>query len=121
MPHEIRFGRLAPTLAVTDMARALSFYVGVLGMKKTFENGRPTSFVILERDAAELHLTLTPTPLAHPENAAHMLVADARGLHDLLVAHGATIVKPLRDADHGLRGFVFEDPDGHRIDVGERL
>ncbi|MGD0607317.1 MAG: hypothetical protein ABSA53_27510 [Streptosporangiaceae bacterium] len=27
----------------------------------------------------------------------------------------------LRDADYGLRGFVFADPDGNRIDVGQRL
>jgi hypothetical protein len=31
------------------------------------------------------------------------------------------IVKGLRDADYGLRGFVFADPDGNRIDVGQKL
>ena len=31
------------------------------------------------------------------------------------------IVKGLRDADYGLRGFVMADPDGNRIDVGQRL
>ena len=30
-----------------------------------------------------------------------------------------SIVKGLRDAPYGLR--VFADPDGNRIDVGERL
>jgi len=29
--------------------------------------------------------------------------------HGHLVAHGTRIVKGLRDADHGLRGFVFAD------------
>jgi hypothetical protein len=32
-----------------------------------------------------------------------------------------SIVKGLRDAPYGLRDFVFADPDGNRIDVGERL
>ena len=46
---------------------------------------------------------------------------DARALYDRLVAHGVRIVKGLRDAPYGLRDFVFADPDGNRIDVGERL
>jgi catechol 2,3-dioxygenase-like lactoylglutathione lyase family enzyme len=49
------------------------------------------------------------------------MVADAVGLHDHLAAHGVRIIKGLRDADYGLRGFVFADPDGNRIDVGQVL
>jgi catechol 2,3-dioxygenase-like lactoylglutathione lyase family enzyme len=54
-------------------------------------------------------------------NAAHLRVDDAAGLHHHLVASDVRIVKGLRDADYGLRGFVFADPDGNRIDVGQRL
>ena len=59
----------------------------------------------------------------HPneENVAHLMVDDARALHDHCVAHGVTIVKPLRDADYGMRTFVLADPDGNRIDVGQDL
>jgi catechol 2,3-dioxygenase-like lactoylglutathione lyase family enzyme len=57
--QSIQFGRLAPTLSVTEMDRSLRFYTEILGMKKTFENGSPVGFVILERGEAELHLTLT--------------------------------------------------------------
>jgi catechol 2,3-dioxygenase-like lactoylglutathione lyase family enzyme len=42
-------------------------------------------------------------------------------MYDHLVGHGIRIVKGLRDADHGLRGFVFTDPDDNRIDVGQQL
>jgi catechol 2,3-dioxygenase-like lactoylglutathione lyase family enzyme len=49
------------------------------------------------------------------------MVADAAGLHDHLVANEVRIVKGLRGADYGLRGFVFADPDGIRIDVGQKL
>ncbi len=103
------------------MPRALAFYVDVLGMTKTFENGDPVRFAILERDAAELHLALSETHRASEQNIAHLLVADATKLHDHLVAHGARIVKGMRNADYGLRTFVFADPDGNRIDVGQRL
>jgi catechol 2,3-dioxygenase-like lactoylglutathione lyase family enzyme len=117
----LTFGRIAATVPVTDMARALSFYVQTLGMEKTFENGEPVGFVILKRDAAELHLTLARSHTATDRNVAHLLVSDARRLHDQLVASGARIIKGLRDAPYGMRGFVFADPDGNRIDVGERL
>ena len=44
---------------------------------------------------------------------------DAAGLHAHLVRHGVRIVKPLREEEYGLLGFVFADPDGNRIDVGQ--
>jgi catechol 2,3-dioxygenase-like lactoylglutathione lyase family enzyme len=117
----ITFGRIASTIAVRDLPRALAFYVGVMGMHVTFENGDPTGFAILERDAAELHLTVSRDHRASTRNVAHLLVTDATELYDHLTGHGIRIVKGLRDADYGLRGFVFADPDGNRIDVGQQL
>jgi catechol 2,3-dioxygenase-like lactoylglutathione lyase family enzyme len=121
MSEGTTFGRIASGIAVRDLPRALDFYVGVLGMQVTFENGEPVGFVILRRDAAELHLTRDAGHRPTVNNVAHLLVDDATALHDHLVAHDTRIVKGLRDADHGLRGFVFADPDGNRIDVGQRL
>jgi uncharacterized glyoxalase superfamily protein PhnB len=88
-------------------------------MTPSFTNGTPVSFAIVGRDAAELHLQAGP-PAPAPARA-HLLVSDARALHDRLAAAGVSIVKPLRDAPYGLRDFVLADPDGNRIDVGERL
>jgi catechol 2,3-dioxygenase-like lactoylglutathione lyase family enzyme len=115
----MRFGRITPTLAVTDMAAALRFYEGVLGFQKVFENGDPVSFVILKRDSAEFHVTTDENHQARIPNVAHLMVDDANGLHDHLVRHGVSIVKPLREEEYGLLGFVFADPDGNRIDVGQ--
>jgi catechol 2,3-dioxygenase-like lactoylglutathione lyase family enzyme len=119
--QDVTFGRIAAAVHVGDIAQSLAFYVGVLGMNVTFENGNPVGFVILEREGAELHLALTKNHGASVSNVAHLMVSDATRLHDHLVAHGIRIVKGLRDADYGLRGFVFEDPDANRIDVGEEL
>jgi catechol 2,3-dioxygenase-like lactoylglutathione lyase family enzyme len=115
------FGRIAAAIPVADVPRALDFYRDVLGMSVTFTNGDPVGFVILKRDAAELHLTLVKGHEAGNHNTAHLMVADAVRLHDHLVSHGVRILKGLRDSDYGLRGFVFADPDGNRIDVGQRL
>lgn len=119
--HPVAFGRLAPTVVVADIGRAVEFYRDVLGMVPVFENGDPVSFAIVERDQAELHLALDPAHEPREENVAHLLVSDAAALYHHLVAQEVTIVKPLRDADYEMRTFVFADPDGNRIDVGQYL
>lgn len=117
----IRFGRIAAMLPVADMTRAHEFYANALGFTKTFQNGTPVGFMILKRDDAELHLTLQPGHKAAPFNVAHVMVEDIDAVHTIIRARGLRIVKGLRDKDYGLRAFVFEDPDGNRIDVGEPL
>ena len=119
--HGVRFGRIAVMLPVKDMARAHDFYTRVLGFKKVFENGNPVGFMILKRDAGELHLTLQPAHEAANFNVAHMMVDDADALHALCQREGLRIIKRLQDKDYGLRAFVFEDPDGNRIDVGQPI
>jgi hypothetical protein len=78
---------LVGVLPVREMDRALHFYTEVLGFTKTFENGSPVGFAILKRDAAEPHLTLARDHAATARNLAHLLVSDARALHDALAAH----------------------------------
>ncbi|MFE0756381.1 glyoxalase superfamily protein [Inquilinus sp. NPDC058860] len=119
--HGIRFGRIAAMLPVRDMDRAQAFYTTVMGFRKTFQNGDPVGFMILQRDAAELHLTLQPAHRAAPFNVAHLMVENVDALHRICRDHGLRIIKGLRDQDYGLRAFVFEDPDGNRIDVGQPI
>jgi catechol 2,3-dioxygenase-like lactoylglutathione lyase family enzyme len=118
---EIGFGRVAAMFPVKDMERACAFYVGVLGFTKTFENGQPVGFMILKKGNAEIHLTLQKDHKAAPFNIAHIMVENIDAFHELCRAHGLRIVKGLRDKDYGLRAFVFEDPDGNRIDVGQPI
>ncbi|MGO4667546.1 glyoxalase superfamily protein [Bosea sp. 2RAB26] len=119
--HGIRFGRIAAMLPVRDMEKAHDFYTRVLGFRKIFENGVPVGFMILKRDEAELHLTLQKTHPAAPFNVAHLMVGDAEALHAICQREGLRIIKGLRDQKYGLRSFVFADPDGNRINVGQRL
>ncbi len=119
--HPVRFGRIAPCVSVTNIARAMAFYTTVLGFEKVFENGDPVGFVILEKDAAELHLSLDKKHTATVQNVAHLMVDDANALYAHCEIHNVKIIKAIRDADFGLRCFVFADPDGNRIDVGQDL
>lgn len=119
--HGVRFGRMAPGITARDLERALAFYRDVLGFTKTFQNGDPVGFMILKRDAAELHLNLQRDHKAGLHNVAHLMVDDVDALQTRCQANGVRIIKGLRDQEYGLRAFVFADPDGNRIDVGQRL
>ena len=119
--HGIRFGRIAAMLPVKDIERACDFYTKILGFTKVFENGSPVGFMILKKDQAELHLTLQPNHKPAPFNVAHMMVDDVDALHGICQQHGLRIIKRIEDKDYGLRAFVFEDPDGNRIDVGQPI
>ncbi len=119
--HGIRFGRIAATIPVSDIQKADAFYTKALGFTKVFENGDPVGFMILKRGDAELHLTLQPGHKAASFNVAHMIVHDVDALHAICQRHRLRIVKSLQDKDYGLRAFVFEDPDGNRIDVGQPI
>ncbi|MGU3575945.1 VOC family protein [Brucellaceae bacterium C25G] len=119
--HGVGFGRLAATIPVADLAKALQFYTNVLGLSKVFENGNPVGFVILKRDDAELHLTLQLGHKGAVYNVAHLLVEDVDALHLRCQEYGVRIIKSLQDKDYGLRAFVIADPDGNRIDIGQLL
>lgn len=50
-----------------------------------------------------------------------MMVSEADALYAVCQRHGLRIIKRPEDKDYGLRAFVFQDPDGNRIDVGQPL
>ncbi|MEL7527993.1 MAG: VOC family protein, partial [Pseudomonadota bacterium] len=62
MPSEemkdVKLGRIAPMLPVSDIEASYRIYRDVFGFRKVFENGDPVGFMILTKDDAELHLTL---------------------------------------------------------------
>jgi catechol 2,3-dioxygenase-like lactoylglutathione lyase family enzyme len=117
--HDITFGRVAPGLAVRDIQAAYAFYSGVLGFSKTFENGSPVGFMVLEKDTAEIHLSQARAHRPTAVNSFHMFVDDVSALYAICQAADVRIMKTLQNKDYGQRAFVFADPDGNRIDVGE--
>jgi catechol 2,3-dioxygenase-like lactoylglutathione lyase family enzyme len=118
-PQDITFGRAAPGVVVRDIQAARAFYCDVLGFRKVFENGDPVGFMVLEKDAAEIHLSQAREHRPTTINVFHMYVDDVDALYAICQAAGVRIIKSLRDKDYGQRAFVFADPDGNRIDVGE--
>jgi len=119
--QNVGFGRIAAMIPVKDMARAYHFYGEILGFEKVFENGNPVGFMIVRNEKGELHLSLQKDHKAANFNIAHMLVDNVDALHTICKQNGMRIIKGLQDKDYGLRAFVFEDPDGNRIDVGQKI
>jgi len=119
--YSVKFGRIAATIAVSDMTRALEFYTGAMGMKVAFSNGDPVGFAIVKRGEGELHLSFKRGHKGSTTNACHLVVSDATAFHAHCVATGVRIIKGLKDHDYGLRDFVIADPDGNRIDIGQPL
>lgn len=118
---KLHLGRIAATIAVSDIAAAYHLYKTVFGFECVFSNGEPTGFMILKKDDAELHLTRQKDHKPAAFNVAHMMVSDAKAVYELCQANGLRIIKRIQDKDYGLRAFVFADHDGNRIDVGEAL
>lgn len=117
----ITFGRAAPGICVRDIQAAHAFYSRVLGFEKVFENGDPVGFMVLQKDRAEIHLSQKPDHKPSTVNVMHLFVSDVAALHAICEAEGVRIIKRLADKDYGQRAFVFADPDGNRIDVGEEI
>ncbi|RUN77821.1 VOC family protein [Sphingomonas sp. TF3] len=118
---DVTFGRAAPGICVRDIQAAHDFYVRVLGFRKVFENGDPVGFMVLKKDRAEIHLSRKPDHTPSTANVMHMFVSDVAAFYAVCEANGVRIVKGLKDKDYGQRAFVFADPDGNRIDIGEAV
>lgn len=111
-----KFGRVAPTIPVTDIDRALRFY-RVLGFKVAFTNGDPVSFAVIQQADAQLHLGV------HADKAgsahAHLMVDDLDDVHDTLRQAGIPIRQPPTVQEWGLRDLVVADPDGNSFEIAE--
>jgi len=130
---------LIPELYVSDLARSLGFYVGVLGCTVTY--GRPEErFDFLEWGRARLMLQepvgrlFLACPLEHPYGrGAHFQVEveDVIALAERVRAAGVPLFLDLEErwyrrgaVEVGNRQFVVADPDGYLLrpfqDLGER-
>mgnify|MGYP005863699119 CR=1 FL=1 len=108
---------MRPNLAVRNVAVAAAFYRDVLGFRvtTTFDDG---SFALLHGGGAELALVRDDAP---SPQGAYLYVRGVEALHARCEVAGAKVVYSLTDEPWGLRNFVVEDPDGHRIAIGERI
>jgi len=113
-----KFGRVAPTIPVADMNRALRFYCDVMGFAVTFTNGSPVCFAVIKQGDAELHVGLQPGKAGSLH--AHLMVDELDPVYKRLQQADAAIRQAPRIQEWGLRDIVIADPDGNTFEVAER-
>lgn len=114
-----KFGRVAPTVPVTDIDQALRFYRDVLGFVVAFTNGDPVSFAVINQGDAQLHLSVQPETAGSIH--AHLMVDDLDSIHDALRQAGISIRQPPTIQPWRLRDLVVADPDGNSFEIAEPL
>jgi uncharacterized glyoxalase superfamily protein PhnB len=107
-------------LAVPDLARSSAFYRDVLGFE--IQPLAP-GWLRYVKDACQIMAgecpdALPPRELGDHSYFAYLAVDDVDGYHRRAVAHGAELVKALRDEPWGMREFGLRTADGHRIMIG---
>jgi catechol 2,3-dioxygenase-like lactoylglutathione lyase family enzyme len=122
-------GRVGAAIAVTDMARAIEFYEGKLGLRgngddvdggRTYECGGSTT----------LHVFPSPNARASGATAAGWVIEDVEATVDELASKGVIFEQygegPITTDEKGLArlgdrlGAWLKDPDGNVLAIGDR-
>jgi PhnB protein len=122
--------KMYPRLVVSDGARALDFYVSALSAAETARYTSPEGKIvhaelqigpatIAVKDADEFD-PAPPTLGGSPVIIA-LYVDDADAVADSMLAAGATVVFPIRDAEYGERGGRLADPFGHLWMISQQI
>jgi catechol 2,3-dioxygenase-like lactoylglutathione lyase family enzyme len=105
-------------IAVRDLRRSAAFYHDVLGFD-IVEIPDP-GWLFFVRDqcfimAGECADALPPSELGDHSYFAYLEVDDIREFHDLVIARGVELVKPLTSEPWDMIEFGVRTADGHRI------
>src|SRR5579862_1557337 len=107
-------------LEVQDVAASMAFYDAALGLRPQATMCDPPTFALLVNAGGSLGLAHSPSPAVASIVTCYIDVADVEGAFERCTAAGATITAPLTTHPWQMRDFVFRDPDGHLIAVGEQ-
>jgi catechol 2,3-dioxygenase-like lactoylglutathione lyase family enzyme len=114
----IRFGPLDHcSILVTNLEKARSFYVGVLGLKE-IAKPRTFDFVVIWFDLGNgqtLHLLQKPRPDTQSPRHFALTVRNAKAAREHIRAHGIAMEETV-EIPHCDRFFIH-DPDGNRIEL----
>ena len=111
-------------LAVQDLERATRFYVDVLGFGEDAISAPGWSFLSKGQFFLMLGECPDEVPAADIGNHSwfvHLLVDDVDAYYHDVRSRGAAVVNAPINRPYGLREFVLETPDGHRLVIGQSI
>lgn len=114
-----------PQLHVTDIARAISFYVDKLGFTEIYRYGTPSFYALVERGGAGLNLRHVDAQLIEQATieresliVASIPVYGVEALYDEITQRGTPLAQALTQQPWGAKDFIVRDPDGNLICFG---
>ncbi len=118
-----------PVLMTTDVASTSDFFRRHFRFAAVFENDWYVHLRSSDDDAINLAILDSrhdSVPSIRRGDTVRGLllnfeVADARAVHDRLIAEGLPILQALRDEDFGQRHFIVAGPEGVLVDVIEPI
>jgi PhnB protein len=123
---------LTPALTVDGAAQAITFYEQVLGAKERMRINDPAgkvghaeltigdSVIMIADQYPEMNF-LGPKAVGGTPVSLSLYVEDADATFARALEHGATSLRPVQDQFYGDRSGQFEDPFGHRWNVGTHI
>lgn len=114
-----KFEAVTPRLPVTDVEKALAFYVEQLGFELGWKWGDPTTHGNVCRDSISLDLISMPEG-RRGTAMAYVQLSGVDAYFSELKARKLDLHEP-GDRSYGMRDFEVVDPDGNRLAFGEPI
>ncbi len=126
------YPRLSPYLCIDGAARAIDFYVDVLGATERMRMAGPDgrighaelelgdSIIMLADEYPDMGI-LSPTRIGGTAVTLHAYVEDVDAVFDKALAAGAKALRPVENQFYGDRSGQFEDPFGHRWNIATHV
>ena len=126
------YPRLSPYLCVDGAARAIEFYIDVLGATERMRMDGPdgrighaelelgNSVIMLADEYPDMGF-LSPTRIGGTAVTLHAYVEDVDAVFERALAAGAKSLRPVENQFYGDRSGQFEDPFGHRWNVASHV
>ena len=110
---------VVPTLTVSDLGRARSFYSDRLGFSPVVTSG--STYVAVGRDAAQIGLALVPKRTDAHRGSCYFQVSGVDALYEEFLKKGVKMEKALETQPSRMREFTVKDPDGNTLMFGEYI
>ncbi len=118
-PPSIECEHTQTSLAVSDLAAAIDFYVTKLGFLFGFTFGEPATFAGVNLGKVGIFLKEgVPAPSA---GAVFFTVGDADTLYEFHRANGVEVVEEIGDREFGMRDYVVKDLYGYQLIFGHYI
>jgi catechol 2,3-dioxygenase-like lactoylglutathione lyase family enzyme len=114
-----KFEAVTPRLPVSDVEKALDFYIARLGFRLGWKWGDPLTHANVCRDS--IALDLVANPAGQPGTAmAYIQLSGIDAYFSELKGRNVES-SPLQNRPYGMRDFEVVDPSGNRLAFGEPI